>query len=1239
MAIDAGSVYSQLILDTGKYEQGLKEAERQMKTFTENLSKAGKNVEKAGEKLTKYVTVPVTAMGGLSVKAAIDFESAFAGVRKTVDASEKDFARLEKGIMDMSKEIPASATAIAEVAEAAGQLGIETENILDFTRVMIDLGEATNLSADEAATALARFANITQMSQQDFDRLGSTIVDLGNNLATTEAEIVAMGLRLAGAGSQIGLTEAQILSFAGALSSVGIEAEAGGSAFSKVMIDMQLAVETNSGRLREFAKVAGMSSKDFAKAFKEDAASAIIAFIKGLGDAEKRGLSSIKILDDMEIKEVRLRDALLRAAGASNVFSESLEIGTRAWEENTALTKEAEQRYKTTASQIQIAKNYLTEAGIVIGDLVVPHLVKLAEMVKNAAEWFSNLNPSTQETIVKMAALAAAAGPTIKVASKLTQGISGIVGLLGNLSSASTVAAAATGTMASGIGTAGAAAKLGATLLNPWALGITAATAGAVALGYHLSQDAIPQVQLFGDEVSKSTKQAVSAFLELEDEAMSSLKQLHWGGQTVTSDMVQQIGGNFNQMRSQIVSELNTQKEEALKELGDLFSNSLTMTAEQKQKLVEMTVKSYDDQIKKTDEGTKRILEILQNASKENRELKQEELQEITTIQENMRETAIRTLSESESEQLAIMERLKSGSGKLAAQQAADIVKASIEQKNKTIAEAEEEYNKRLKWAAQLRAAGGEEAERMADEVKAAAERQRDETVKYAEDIHFDIVQEAKAQAGEYVYWVDWMTGEVKKKWQVLWEWFKKGFNLNFSGSQYTPAGRSIVEGVEEGIKQRQREAEKTMEQLAKDMQERFGVQFDMHSPSRVMMEYGRYIDEGLAEGIRKHADDPKNAMIDMAQIIGNALSKAMDFSINAVEKIKNDFKLWASQNEELAGSAEYLNKQLSAQQAEFAELSNQIAVTQQALNDITYEYGANSPEALKYQNNLISLQIEQQELTNRINDTKEAIATVNFNNLLEGFKKAQEHLSVTTSIAQKEYQLWLLSTNTLEDSTEGLTEKIRLLKEQQESLNPVIENAKALYEEAVIVYGAASEEALKYKDALLELQLQQEQLGQKVKETTKALQEQSMYYMDEKGVLRQGRDPRAGGTAPQRAAVLKEIYEGADILRDFGYSDDVVDDWIKNQKKNYGFNAYAKGTMFSEKGWALVGEEGPELIDLPRGSRVYTAQETKDILSKQGNSITQNITINSPIPHSPAEERRKYLQISRQLAMEWGFS
>ncbi|NFH66129.1 phage tail tape measure protein [Clostridium botulinum] len=330
-------------------------------------------------------------MGGFALKTGVDFESAFTGVKKTVDGTDQQFTQLEKAIRNMAKSMPESASEIAGVAEAAGQLGIKVENIEGFTKSMVMLGDSTNMSSEEAATALARLANITQMPQTQFDRLGSVIVALGNNLATTESEITAMGLRLAGAGHQVGMSEAQIMSFAGALSSVGIEAEAGGSAFSKVMVDMQLAVEKGGEGLNQFAKVAGMSSSEFQKAFKEDAAGAIIAFIQGLGKCQESGQSAIGVLDDMGITEVRMRDALLRAAGAGNIFTDALELGTKAWEENTALANEANQRYDTTESKMKMIKNSVVDLGIAMFD---KFREPFRESLDTVMESLSNLSDS-----------------------------------------------------------------------------------------------------------------------------------------------------------------------------------------------------------------------------------------------------------------------------------------------------------------------------------------------------------------------------------------------------------------------------------------------------------------------------------------------------------------------------------------------------------------------------------------------------------------------------------------------------------------------------------------------------------------------------------------------------------------------------------------------------------------------------------------------------------------------------
>lgn len=800
--INAGSVYSELILNGDKYFSTLNKADKEMQSFEKKLKGYGDKLEKTGKGLMIGVTTPITTLGTVATKTAIDFESAFAGVIKTVDATDAQLAKLETGIRDMSKEIPASATAIAEVAEAAGQLGIETDNILSFSRVMIDMGEATNLSADEAATSLARLANITGMSQTDFDRLGSTIVDLGNNLATTEAEIVAMGLRLAGAGSQIGLTEAQIMSFAGALSSVGIEAEAGGSAFSKVMIDMQLAVETNSERLKEFADVAGMSGEEFRKAFQEDAAGAIIAFIQGLGTAEERGLSAIKVLDDMGISEVRLRDALLRASGASDVFTTSLEIGTNAWEENTALTKEAEQRYKTTASQIEIAKNYLKDAGITIGEIVVPHLVSLAEKAKQVSEWFSKLNPETQETIVKMAGLAAAVGPVLYAGGKMANGLGSIIGLFDKFGVGAKVATTAAGTLggAGGLGSVvvsgtkaggtiatlaggvtgtggllgGLTTGLGTSLaaMGLWAAGIGIAAEAGYLLYKELNERVIPEVEIFDETISESTREAISSFLDMEKNVTTSLNQLAWSGQEVTEEMKENIVGNFEEMKNNVISELEQQREEALISLNELFENSKDMTEEEKEELIRITGEKYDEQIKKAEEGNARIAEILETAKEENRTITEEEKKEILKIKEDLKEDSIRLLSETQEESETILENLKKNTETLTAEMAAEVVKNSLKQKEETIRLAEEEYQERLNFAETLRKDGSKESEELANKIIEEAERQRDEAISAAEEMHERVVEEAQNQAKDHIDAIDWESGELMSKWDQLKRWF-----------------------------------------------------------------------------------------------------------------------------------------------------------------------------------------------------------------------------------------------------------------------------------------------------------------------------------------------------------------------------------------------------------------------------------------------------------------------------------
>lgn len=362
----------------------------------------------AGTSLVAFGATGVVTMGA-AAKAALDWESAFAGVLKTVDEGALSYGQLEEQLRAMATELPASHREIAGVAEAAGQLGVSIENVSAFTRVMINLGETTNLTAEEAATALARISNIMGTAAGDVGRMGSTIVALGNNSATTEAEIVELATRLAAAGKQAGLSEADIFAFSSALTSVGVPAEAAGTAISKVMTSIGDAVRDGGKDLETYAQVAGVSVEQFRAAFEEDAAGAISMFIEGMGRMSASGESTTAVFDELGLADERLKRSVLSLGSATGLLGEQLELASTAWKDNTALIEEANKRYETTEAKIQIAKNAMTEAGIVIGEYLLPVLASLAEGVANVATWFANLPGPIQGAITGLGGVLTAA--------------------------------------------------------------------------------------------------------------------------------------------------------------------------------------------------------------------------------------------------------------------------------------------------------------------------------------------------------------------------------------------------------------------------------------------------------------------------------------------------------------------------------------------------------------------------------------------------------------------------------------------------------------------------------------------------------------------------------------------------------------------------------------------------------------------------------------------------------------
>lgn len=452
----------------------------------------GQKMSGFGDGLSKMTAGLSTGMY-LAGKAAIDFESSFAGVVKTVNGSPEQLNRIRQGFLDLSTQIPVSANELAKIGEVAGQLGIKTENILDFTKTIADLGATTNLSAEEGATSLAQFMAVMGTSQSNIRNLGSSIVELGNNFATNERSIVEMAQRLSGMGKQTNMAEADVLGLAAALSTVGIEAEAGGSAMTQVMNKMQNAVASGGDSLQKFSSAAGVSANEFAEAFKARPVEALQLLLKGLNEVKENGGNVNDVLSGLGITGIREADAIKRLAGALNGDSglgKALDIANKGWKENNALTKEAAIRYQTSASKLKMAKNEIQKMAIEMGSQLLPKLAQaltaskpLVNSLGNMMLWFSKL-----PTAVQLATLGF--GPFMSVLGRMTTGIgSGVKAIgsfvkwVGKMSTAKSVGdMIKLSTSIAGVGTQAAKAGSMATLLtNPYVAG--AALIGAAFVG------------------------------------------------------------------------------------------------------------------------------------------------------------------------------------------------------------------------------------------------------------------------------------------------------------------------------------------------------------------------------------------------------------------------------------------------------------------------------------------------------------------------------------------------------------------------------------------------------------------------------------------------------------------------------------------------------------------------------------------------------------------------------------
>lgn len=561
---------------------------------SKEIGQINKSFESLGRTLKGVAAAYLSFEGARKlISTTADIESGFIGVAKTTGLAGEELEVMKGKILDLSTELAGvSIGGLQSVAESAGQLGISgTENILKFTEVMAKMGTATDLSAEEAAVAMAKLGNSLGEPVANFENMGSVINELSNTTTATASDLVDVGQRISGAGKSFGLATSEVFGFSATLKDVGLSAEIAGTAFSKVLLKML----TNT---KDFASTVGLDINEFSRQVRDEPVKAIQSFLEALGKLDKE--AKIQALTDLKLTGAGIAQTLLKLSDNTGLLSQNLKIAGDEWERNTSLQKEYETAAQGLDAQFERAKNAIAKLAFEIGEKLLP---KIKEVIDDFVKWIDGLDDARVEQfandIADMASAIAdvvtvlgsfigAIGSVIALNPKLFAGILGIVGVMKVLNgllpgistglismggSAATVTAAST-KVKGALGVLGTTIRTVTALAGPWGLAF-AAMAGATTLAVDAYTDSVQRT----NEATKKTTQE----LDVHSTKMQSISDMYMKAQSQMAE----YGSVSVSTREQIRQALETEKaalEQSIQKLGQ----NTEMTKAQEQAYLKM---------------------------------------------------------------------------------------------------------------------------------------------------------------------------------------------------------------------------------------------------------------------------------------------------------------------------------------------------------------------------------------------------------------------------------------------------------------------------------------------------------------------------------------------------------------------------------------------------------------------------------------------------------------------------
>lgn len=804
---------------------GVAEAKKISKELS-NVTKAGEKLSKAGTNLTKFVTVPLAGAGVAVGKMGMDFESSFAKVSTLLDSNVVDFNKYKKNLLKASDDSKVAVGEFSEAVYGSISAGVDQTKAIEFTTNAMKLAKGGFTDGAKAVDVLTTAINGYNMTSEDSTKISDLLITTQNLGKTTVDELASSMGTVIPVASSVNYGIEELSASYAQLTKNGIATAESGTYLKSMLSELGKSGSITDKTLRK------LTGKGFADLKKEGKSTTEI-----LGMINKEAKKNNKSLKDMFGSVEAGSAALVLMKGDGVEYNEMLDsMGKSAGATQQAFDK----MDATPAEQLKGAINKLKNSAIQLGVKVIPVVTKITNGISNVADKFSNLSDEQQENILKWGGIALAAGPVIKLIGggistfvKIKSAIGGTSKALSILSAGSKVAATATAGVTTAAGTAAGATGLGALTTGlggavvaaaPFALAIGGVGLAAYGVNKALSEEVIPSVDLFADKVtytskmtdramndmvtsvesnvvkiSDETKNAVQAYMDLDDETTKAMYKMKVEHSVVTEELANDMIGKFTTMGEKIKTSQKQKYDEMYSDTSKFLADNNTLTEEREAEILNSITTSHSQRQLVVDKAMSRITEIYRSAKERGVEITQEEQQEINNLQNQMRNEAVTTLSATEEEAAVIRERMKDYQGRLTAEMASEMITKANEARDGEINAANTKYDEVVKQASRLKQAGAITQEEYDAMVKSAADAKKEQIDK-AQETCDGVKKKIKDATPGIEEEVNIQTGRIKSGWDKLstwvsetWKWITDKFSnaanqaneVDIDGSHY----------------------------------------------------------------------------------------------------------------------------------------------------------------------------------------------------------------------------------------------------------------------------------------------------------------------------------------------------------------------------------------------------------------------------------------------------------------------